>query len=224
MFDTIVIEGLKLKTPKEVISLLKANSSDFPKEFQTKGLECLLNTYIIKENGNVFVKELRPTGKKIKHEPPFKGWNDNRPFLEKIYWHFKNKKYQLPEDKFVDETKPVFVKAKFTNTFTMLSYDEIGGRYLTLDYEVKVIEGKVKSVKLLRWDIESEKQALQRRKSDEEFKLKMDESFLRRKEFQARWYYPILKEIYNPSVFFFRITVQAICNALIKKSYHWTGV
>lgn len=224
MFDTVIVEKLKLKAPKEVTSFLKNNNADFPNEFQTKDLDCVLGVYKIKENSFIFREERKPTGKKIPYEP-FKGFNNNRPLLERVYWYFKNKKYNnSPSIKQIDETRSVLVKTKLTDTFTILSYDEIGGRYLTLEYEVTAVEGKVKSIKLLRWELESEKEASIRHKNDEEFKKKMDQSFLERKEFQSQWYYPILKEVYNPIIFFTRISVQAICNVLIRWSYRWTGV
>lgn len=225
MFDTIVIEGLKLKTPKEVTSFLKANNAELPTEFQTKDLDCVLATYFINEKGDVYENVRKLTGKKIPYEPPFKGWHDNRSFLERVYWKIKNKNFKLPEEgRYVEEYKTVKVKSKLTSTFTMLSLDEVGGRYLTLDYEVKVVEGKVKSVKLLKWEIESKSDAQERHKENEEFKLRASQEIEARKAFQSNWYYPILKETYNPFIFFSRLTVQAICNALIRWSYRWTGV
>jgi len=225
MFDTIIIEGLKLKAPKEVTSFLKSNSSKFPSEFQTKDLDNALYTYKIKENGDILVEERQPTGKKIPYKSLLEGWEDKRPWLERLYWKIKTKNYSLSsKEKLINETKSIFKKTKLTNTFTMLSYDEVAGRYLTLDYEVKAVDGKAKSVKLLEWSIESEKEATKRHKSDKEFKEKMEASFIKRKEFQSNWYYPILKEVYNPIVFFTKIAVQSICNALIRWSYRWTGV
>lgn len=225
MFDTIVIEGLKLKAPKEVTSFLKANNASIPSEFQTKDLECALNTYRIKENGVIYKEERKFTGKKVPYKSLIDDWKDNRSLLEKLYWKIKNRKYSLlPSDRLIQETKVVFAKSRLTSTFTMLSYDEIGGRNLSLDYEIKAVEGKVKSVKLLEWNIESEKEATARHKSDEEFKKKMEESFSKRKEFQSRWYYPVIKEVYNPFVFFSRIIVQAACNTIVRWSYRWTGV
>jgi len=224
MFDTVIVEKLKLKAPKEVTSFLKTNNADFPNEFQTKDLDCALHTFKIKESGDIFVEERKPTGKKIPYNLPFKGWTDNRSFLERVYCNYKNKKYSTPLPKFVDETKPVFVKTKLTDTFTMLSYDEIGGRYVSLDYEVKAVEGKVKSVKLLEWSIESEKESLNRHKENKIFDEKRDASFAKRREFHSKWYYPLIKEIYNPFLFFSRKAVQSICNTLVKWSYRWTGV
>lgn len=224
MFDTVIIEGLKLKTPREVTSFLRANNANFPAEYQTKDLECSLSTYKIKDSGVILREERKPTGRKIPYKAPFEGWNDRRPFLERVYWHFKNKNLSTSLPELVDETKPVFVKTNLTDTFTMLSYDEVGGRYLSLDYEIKAIEGKVKSIKLIEWSIESEEEADKRHKSDLEFKEKMELSFSRRKEFQSKWYYPFLKEIYNPFIFFSKIIVQSVCNTIIRWSYRWTGV
>ena len=225
MFDTIIIEGLKLKAPREVTSLLKANNAELPTEFQTKDLDNVLGTYKLNAKGDIFREERKPTGKKIPYELPFSNWKDNRAWLERVYWKFKHKEYTNKEDiKLVDETKSVFVKVKLTNTFTMLAVEMIGGRSLVLDYEVKVIDGKVKSTKLIEWSIESEKDAQERRQDNEQFKLQTDRAMAKHREFKSKWYYPIIKETYNPFIYFSRLTVQAICNALIRWSYRWTGV
>jgi len=225
MFDTVIVEGLKLKAPREITSFIKSNSASFPNEFQTKDLDCLMGVYKINENGVIFEEQRKLTGKKIPFADHFKDWKDNRSFLERLYWKVKNLKYSSFNKKnLVEETKTILVKSKITNTFTMLSVDEIGGRSLSLDYEVKAVEGKVKSVKLFKWELESEKEAAKRHKRDSEFKQKMDESFAKHRKFRSNWYYPILKEIYNPAVFFTKISLQAICNALIRWSYRWHGV
>lgn len=225
MFDTVIIEGLKLKTSKEVTSFLKANNAKLPTEFQTKDLENSLGTYKINAKGDIFREERKPTGKKIPYELPFLGWKDERAWLERVYWKYKHKEYTNKEEvKFIDETKPIFVKAKLTNTFTMLAVELIDGRSLVLDYEVKAIDGKVKSTKLLEWSIEPRKDAQKRQQNDEEFKLQTDKAMAKHRAFKSQWYYPIIKETYNPFIFFLRITVQAICNALIRWSYRWRGV
>ena len=224
MFDTIIIEGLKLKAPKEVTSFLKANNAEFPKEFQTKDLDNVLDTYKLNAKGDVYREERKPTGKKIPYELPLLSWKDDRAWLERVYWKFKHKEYKKEDIKLIDETKPVFVKVKFTNTFTMLAVEDIGGRSLTLDYEVKVIDGKVKSTKLLEWSLESEKDAQKRKQDNDEFLLQMDKTINKRRELRSKWYYPILKETYNPFIYFSRLAVQSICNSLIRWSYRWLGV
>lgn len=225
MFDTVIVEGLKLKAPREVTSYLKANNSELPNNFQTKDLDCTLATYKINSKGDFLYEDRKPTGKKVPYESPFKSWEDNRPLLEKLYWKIKNRNYNsISNSRYVEEFKTVTVKTKITNTFKMLSYDEIGGRNLSLDYEVKVIEGKVKSIKLAECNLESVKDAEQRHKEDLEFKAKMEESFRKNNEFKSKWYYPILRETVNPTIFFSRIIVQAVCNLLIKWSYRWHGV
>ena len=224
MFDTIIVEGLKLKAPKEVTSFLKANNAEFPTEFQTKDLDNVLGTYKLNAKGDVYREERKPTGKKIPYDLPFKNWEDNRPWLERVYYKFKYKNHTKEEIKFVDETKPVFAKVKFTNTFTMLAVEDVSGRSLVLDYEVKVIDGKVKSTKLVEWSLESEKDAQKRKQDNDEFLLQMDKTINKRRELRSKWYYTILKETYNPFIFFTRKAVQAACNALVRWSYRWTGV
>jgi hypothetical protein len=224
MFDTIIIEGLMLKAPKEVTSFLKANNAEFPKEFQTKDLDNVLGTYKLNAKGDVYREERKPTGKKIPYGLPFLSWKDDRAWLERVYWKYKHKEYTNEEVKLIDETKPVFTKVKLTNTFTMLGVELINGRSLVLDYEVKVIDGKVKSTKLIEWSLESEKDAQKRRQDDEEFQLQTDRTLAKRRALRSKWYYPIIKETYNPFIFFSRLAVQSICNALIRWSYRWLGV
>lgn len=225
MFDTVIVEGLKLKAPKEVTSFLKANNAELPTEFQTKDLDNVLGTYKINAKGDIFREERKPTGKKIPYELPFSNWTDSRSWLERVYWKFKYKEYTNKEDiKLIDETKPVFVKVKFTNIFTMLAVEEVGGRSLVLDYEVKVIDGKVKSTKLWEWSIESEEDAQKRKQDDAEFKQNMEISFAARRTFKSKWYYPFLKETVNPATFFAKILIQKVCNKIITWSYRWHGV
>jgi len=224
MFDTIIVEGLKLKAPKEVTSFLKANNAELPTEFQTKDLDNVLGTYKLNAKGDVYKEERKPTGKKIPYESLFLNWKDNRSYLERVYWKFKHKEYKKEDVKLIDETKPIFVKTKFTNTFTMLAVEDIGGRSLVLDYEVKVIDGKVKSTKLVEWSLESEKDAQKRKQDNDEFLLQMDKTINKRRELRSKWYYPIIKETYNPFIFFSRLAVQSICNTLVRWSYRWLSV
>jgi hypothetical protein len=224
MFDTVIVERLKLKAPKEVTGLIKANNAEFPTEFQTKDLDNVLGTYKINAKGDIFIEERKPTGKKIPYELPFLSWKDNRSWLERVYYKAKYKEHKEEKIKLIDETKPVFIKTKLTNTFTMLAVEEIGGRRLFLDYEVKAIDGKVKSTKLLEFSLESEKDAQKRKQDDKEFVLQTDRVMAKHRELKSKWYYPILKETYNPFIFFSRLTVQAACNSIVRWSYRWTGV
>jgi hypothetical protein len=224
MFDTVIVEGLKLKAPKEVTSLMKANNAEFPTEFQTKDLENVLGTYKINAKGDIFREERKPTGKKIPYDVPFLNWKDNRSWLERAYFKVKYKEHREEKIKLINETKPIFVKTKLTNTFTMLAVEEIGGRRLFLDYEVKAIDGKVKSTKLLEFSLESEKDAQKRKQDDKEFVLQTDRVMAKHRELKSKWYYPILKETYNPFIFFSRLTIQAACNSIVRWSYRWTGV
>ena len=225
MFDSVTIDGLKLKAPKEITDFIKKHNVEFPKNFQTKDLENFLSTYYINEDGQIFEEVRRATGKKVPYKLPIWDWKDNRSFLERFYWNIKHKKYTIKEeDKLVDEFKTVKQKSKLTNTFNIYSCDQVGGRYIDLEYEIKAIDGKVKSTKLIRSSIESEQSSANRKQQDIEFKAKWEQEIAQRKELHSQWYYPIIKEIYNPFVFFTRLAVQKICNKIITCSYRWTGV
>ena len=224
MYDTVIVEGLKLKTSKEVAVFLKANNAKLPSEFQTKDLENSLATYYINEAGQIFETVYKPTGKKKKYVDPFKDWRDNRSFLERLYFNVRNKAYNSTEKTFVDERVPVKEKSKITQTFQMYTYTEIAGRYLDLSYNITAADGKVKSVKLGECSVESEEKANQRHKDDAEFKKNMEISFAARRAFQSKWYYPILKETVNPVIYFTKLLVQKACNKIITWSYRWHGV
>jgi hypothetical protein len=224
MYDTVIVEGLKLKTSKEVASFLKKNDAKLPCEFQTKDLENFLATYYINEAGQIFETVYKPTGKKKEHVNLFKDWRDNRSFLEKLFFNIKNKAHNSTEKTFVDERVPVKQKSKITKTFEMYTYTEVAGRYLNISYNVTAADGKIKSIKLGEWGIESEEKANERHVDDAEFKKNMEISFAARRAFQSKWYYPILKETVNPAIFFARILVQKACNKIITWSYRWHGV
>jgi hypothetical protein len=224
LYDTVIIEGLKLKTPKDVASFLKANNTKLPSEYQTKDLENFLATYYINEAGQLFETVYKPTGKKKEHVSLFKDWQDSRSFLEKLFFNMKNKAYNSTKKTFVDERAPVKSKSKITKTFEIYTYTEVAGRYLELSYNIIAADGKVKSVKLGEWSIESEEKANQRHKDDAEFKKNMEINFAARRAFQSKWYYPVLKETVNPAVFFAKILVQKACNKIITWSYRWHGV
>jgi hypothetical protein len=227
MFDTVVIEGLKLpKLPKEIDSFLKISDTNLPCDYQTKDLDNLLSTYTINEDGQIFVTEYKPTGKKVPCKLPFDSWIDNRSFLERIYYNICNKKYNLNtlNLKYTDERKPVKVKTKLTSTFQIYTYIEIAGRYVDINFEVKAIDGKVKKILFKEGNVEPIKDSIERKQKNAEFEANLARSLAKQKEFRSRWYYPILKEIYNPFVYFSTKLVQAICNYLIKISYRWRGV
>lgn len=223
MFDNIIIEGLKLKTPAEVASFLKRSNAAFPTEFQTKDLDNCLGTYRINSKGDVFVDERQPTGKQIPYEPFYLKWQDTRPWLERMYHKYKFRN-TTPDTTMVDECKVVTVKTKLTNTFCALCYEEIAGQYVSLNYEIQVVNGKVKKTKLLEWSIESKTDAADRHARDEQFALKLKSEHEKHKQFTAKWYYPVLKEVWNPVAFFGCKLMQATGNKLVKWSYHWPRV
>lgn len=226
LFDTVIIEGLKLKAPKEVDNFLASNNAEFPDEFQTKDLGSYFTTYFINKDGQIYENVRKPTGKMVPYKPFSWDWKDNRSFLERLYFNAKHKKISEVdgEEKLVEEYKTVKQKSKITNTFDIYSYDKIGDRYVELEYQVKAVEGFVQSVKLLKYSIESDEDAAERNQRDVEFKTNMDKQISKRKEFHSKWYYPLIKETYNPFVFFTKLLVQNICNKLVAWSYRWTGV
>lgn len=227
MFDTVIIEGLKLpKLSKEVNDFLKENSVSLPNDFQTKDLDSALSTYTINSDGQIFLTEYIPTGKKIKYESPFKGWVDNRSLLERLYFNLKNRSIEkrYPTLRLVDERKPKKVKTNITNTFEIYTNSEINGRYVEASFNIEAIKGRVNKIKLNQCSLEPLKEANLRKAEDKIFKEKLALTFEKNKEFKARWYYPVLKELYNPLVFFASKSIQAVCNYIVKQTHRWHGV
>jgi hypothetical protein len=222
MFDDVIVEGLKLETPKKLQKYFEDSNADLPKEFQTKDLNNCLSTYTIDSKGQIYLTEYKPTGKKVPYIPLSLGWTDRRSFLEKLFFKQIHRKHALP--KFTEERKAVKTKTSLTQTFEIYTYIQVGGRYVDVTYAVTAAAGKVKSIKLTSWNIEDAKVAAKRHASEAEFNKNMEDSFLKRKTFQNKWYYPLVKETYNPFVFFTRMLVQKACHKIIDWSNRWHGV
>ena len=226
MYDTVIIEGLKLKQPKEITAYLKAAQAESLKDFQTKDLENGLSTYTIDGKGQIFYIEYKPTGKKVPYTPLFSGWTDNRSFIERIYFKLQNKQLHKkhPAPKFTQERKAVKIKSKLNETFNIYAYTEVAGRFVDVEYQIVAKDGRVNKTSVVKWSIESEKDATKRIKRDAEWKANVAKDIAKHKAFAQTWYYPILKETYNPFVFFAKIVVQKACQKLINVSYRWHGV
>lgn len=228
MFDTVIVTGLKLKQPKEVAAFLKKAGANFPTEFQTKDLENSLTTYHVAQDGSMTHTVHKSTGRMIKNNrEPFKPFPHRySSFLEEIYnkycYRQLNERYPAPH--LIAETKPVTEKYTLTDTFHIYCYDEINGRYLSLDYSFTANDGQVTKTTLTHWNIESEREAYRRKKRDQEWKQQMDQQQQKQQILQAQWYYPVLREIYNPIVFFGIKLLQCIGSNLIKLTYQWSKI
>ena len=220
MFDEIHVEKLQVAAPKAIMQFLQQHNAVIPSDFQTKDLDSIMSQYTIQANGQMVVDEYVATGKT---EPyvPF-SMTDNRSFLERLYFDRKFPRSKIPMRKKV--LKKVLKKVDFTKTFVMYCSEQVAGRYLSIDYTVTVVKGKVKSIVYLKHDLESEKSAKTRREQDEQFTLQLDKSFAAHRLLKSRWYYPVLKEIMNPTIFFSRILVQKLCGKVMHWSSRWHGV
>jgi hypothetical protein len=223
LFDQVVVEGLKLKQPKEISNYLKSVNAKEIKDFQTKDLDCFMGLYKIDSKGQIFEIKRKPTGKKVAWENPWKGFLDNKSLAEKLYFKLTTKPASK-EIRMVDQLAEVKVKSKLTTTFNMYAYEEVAGRFVDIEYQVITKDGKVTKVNLIESKIESEKDAAKRIKNDKEWKDNVAKDIAKRKAFAQTWYYPILKETYNPFVFFAKIVVQKACQQLINATYRWHGV
>lgn len=220
MFDEIHVEKLQVAAPKAIMQFLQQHGAVIPNDFQTKDLDSVMSQYIIQANGQMMQHEYVATGKT---EPyvPF-SMTDNRSFLERMYFDRMFPRSKFPVRKKV--LKKVLKKVDFTKTFVMYCGEKVGGRYLSIDYTVTVVKGKVKSIVYLKHDLESEKSAKTRREQDDQFTLELDKSFAAHRLLKSRWYYPVLKEVLNPAIFFTRILVQKLCGKVMHCSNRWHGV
>lgn len=221
MFDDIHVERLKVPAaPKAIMQFLQQHDAVMPDHFQTKDLDSIMSNYTIKANGQMMVHEYVPTGKTEPHVPV--SFTDSRSFLERAYFNRILPRSKTPVRKKV--LKEVLKKVDFTKTFVMYCSEQIAGRYLSIEYKVTVIKGKVKSMVYLKHDLESEKMAKKRHAQNAQFDLKMDQSFAAHRLLRSRWYYPVLKEALNPAIFFSKLLVQKICGKIMHCSSHWHGV
>ena len=220
MFDEIHVEKLQVSAPKVIMQFLQQHGAAIPNDFQTKDLDSIMSHYTIQANGQMMVDEYVDTGKT---EPyvPF-SMTDNRSFLERLYFDRMFPRSKIPMRKKV--LKKVLKKVDFTKTFVMYCSEQVAGRYLSIDYTVTVVKGKVKSMVYLKHDLESEKSAKTRRELDDQFTLELDKSFAAHRLLKSRWYYPVLKEVLNPAIFFTRILVQKLCGKVMHCSNRWHGV
>jgi hypothetical protein len=176
--------------------------------------------YTIQANGQMMVDAYVDTGKTEPYVPI--SMTDTRSFLERLYFDRKFPRSKTPVRKKI--LKKIQKKVDFTKTFVMYGGEQIAGRHLSIEYTVTVIKGKVKSIVYLKHDLESEKAAKARGAQDAQFTLKMDQNFAAYRQLKSRWYYPLLKEILNPAIFFTRLLVQKICSKVMHCSSRWHGV
>ncbi len=220
MFDDITVEELKVSAPKAVMQFLQQHDAVIPNAFQTKDLDSILSHYIIKANGQMMVREYVETGKTEPYVPIT--FADSRSFLERAYYNYAFPRSKTPVRKKC--LKEVLKKVNFTKTFVMYCSEQVAGRYLSIDFTVTVIKGKVKSIVYLKHDLESEKDAKHRSALDDQFTVRMNQNFAAHKQLRSRWYYPLLKEIMNPAIFFTRLLLQKVCSKIITWSHRWHGV
>jgi hypothetical protein len=223
MYDTVIIENLKLPLPKDIKNYLDECYAKVPSDFQTKNLENCLLTYKIDRKGQIYQEIRKPTGKRIPYKNPFEFFFNNRSFLERLYFRIKDGN-ALSTPKTVEEYKTILQKSNLTNVFEIYTFEEVGGRQIDFSYKITAVGGKVKSVKLLKSSLENQKDSIRRKAASLEIDKRFDAKIKAANIFKSKWYYPILREVYNPFVFFTKLILQKTCNYIISKSYKWNGV
>jgi len=225
LFDTVIIEKLKLDYPPEVDSFLKERNAEFPNDFQTKDLDCSMASYKITEDGQLWHEQRIPNGKKVKRNswPKF---NQDLSWLETLYFDYKEKQFDKKMNALYSEFDEgydlVFKPSNVTATISLYTYELIKDKYLTLDYEVILVGGKVINSRLIHHEIETDEEKNNREIRDKE----LDENLAARrkayKKLHAQWYYPIIKEVYNPLVFLTSKFLRYIADKLKQFSYKLT--
>jgi hypothetical protein len=228
LFDTVVIEGLKLKQPPELKSYLRQHNATISNDFQTKDLDNTLSTYYVKEDGQFYETIMVETGKQIPWEPL--NFVNQQPWLEKMFNKILLSKYlnklsydykDKPRSNLQPERVPKIVKSNITQTIAIYEYREIGGRYVELEYELKIIDGKVKSHKLLQFTLEDKKEAQQRKEQRAELDAKWDLEHAQRRAFQAKWYYPVFREVVNPLIYLAGALTRRLAEKISSNTHRW---
>jgi len=225
LFDTVIIEKLKLEYPPEVDSFLKERNAEFPNDFQTKDLDCSMAMYKITEDGQLWHEQRVPNGKKVKREP-WPRFKQDLSWLETVYWDYRekqlDKKMNALYSEFDEGYDLVFKPSNVTTTINLYTFELIQDKYLTLDYEVILVGGKVVSSRLTHHEIETDEEKNNREIRDKE----LDENLTARRKalnkLHAQWYYPVIKEVYNPLVFLTSKSLQYIAERLKQLSYKLT--
>ena len=111
----------------------------------------------------------------------------------------------------------VFQPCNTTATIYLYCFELIKDKYLTLDYEVILVGGKVVSSHLKEYEIETDQQQKEREERDKACQEKYAAFYEATKAFRSRWYYPVIREVYNPFIFFLSkglLALSQICNKL----------
>jgi hypothetical protein len=228
LFDTVVIEGLKLKQPPELKSYLRQHNATVSNDFQTKDLDNTLSTYYVKEDGQFYETIMVETGKQVRWEPL--RFPNHQPWLEKMFNKILLSKYlneysydykKESGSNLHPERVPKIVKSNITQTIAIYEYREIGGRYVELEYELKIIDGKVKSHKLLQFTLEDEKEAQQRKEKGAQLDAEWDLKRAQRQAFQAKWYYPVFREVVNPLIYLAGALTRKLADKISSNTHRW---
>jgi len=223
LFDTIVIDKLKLDYPPELDSFLKARNVELPTDYQTKDLDCSMSYYKITEDGQLWEEKRVPNGKKVKREPWPKFSTKNQSWLEKLYNNYRDKKFEQQMNatysEFDEGYDLVFQPSNVTATIYMYHFELVKDKYLTLDYEVILVGGKVVSSRLKEFEIETDEQQKEREIRDKKCHEESEARYQTVKAFQAKWYYPLIRELYNPFIFFLSKGFYALSLLFNKLSY-----
>lgn len=219
MFDTVIIDGLRLDRSPQLEEFLQKQNAPFPQEFQTKDLENCLVTYKLDTNGQWYEHVRKNTGKKILWKNPMLDVTRDESWLEKLYWHLKLKKLDR-SPLWVDEHYYEYEKRNLTSTLNIYAYDLVGDRYMSLEYELKIVDGQLVSHQQLMLEYETDQQVKERYEREKQQDEKLNRLSQQRKKLLKQWYYPFLKQIYNPLVFFLRLGLQQSGNVLAKTANH----
>jgi len=223
LFDTVTVDDVsKLPVPDEVQAFLKLHGETITHEFQSKDLDCCMGAYVLNTAQGILQEEhYEETGETEVTDALWTSLtaNRNQSWLVRQYWQAKFK--HLDQTRIIKKRKAVWHDSTSTGSFEMYTYYQVAGRYLDISFDVKLEHGKIQSITCKEHNLEPESEAQLRRAQDKAYKLRDDAEMAARSRFRAQWYYPMIREIYNPFVFFTKHALQCALSGLSKCLMHW---
>ena len=186
LFDTIKVEK-KLPVNALIKQFLGKDFDPRKLEFQTKDLNCSMSHYKISEKGDLYYENIE--------------YRDSTP--EEIEKERKENKGSLFPRIGLKVKSRSWEKAGDTNDIEFYDYFKHNdGRYYSIDYSAHVIKGKVKNIKLIKFERETDQDHASRLENE----AKWAEEIRRHNEKTSSLSYKIVNNVYNkPLRFLFRL-------------------
>ena len=183
LFDTIKVEK-KLPINALIKQFLGKDFDPRKLEFQTKDLNCAMSHYKITEKGDLYYENIEYrdcTPEEIEQEkreaPQIKGWS-----FPRIGLKVKSRSWEKTD---------ITCNAEFYEYFK-----HSDGRYYSIDYSMHVVKGKVKNIKIVKFERETDEDHASRLENE----ARWAEEIRRHNEKTSRISYKILNNLYNKPI------------------------